>query len=339
MKKRLGLLLPVAALAACGPAAAQVSVTPYGSVDNALEIQNGGAGSQVRDVSSAYYATVYGFKGTEDLGNGTHVNFQLEQGFDSSTGAATNAAAAFNRLAWVGMSGAYGEFRIGRQKKPEYLLLNNETDPTGVKSIASPIGNFGDDSVRSSNAIAYFTPIVGGFFEQFMVSLREETNRPTLISYNAVMRYVNGEFRALAGYEKTGTAASLLEQKVWRAVASYGIGKARVYLAWQKESRNDASEDLRIYQVAGSWQFDKANRLSLLYGFASDRTGAGNDGQQAGLLYEYRFSPRTVVYSASGLLQNRNQATYTLNGTQYTGVPAEPGAWVRGINFGITHKF
>jgi predicted porin len=267
------------------------------------------------------------------------VNFQLEDGFDASTGQTAAANTAFNRLAWIGMSGPFGEFRIGRQKKPEYLLLNNESDPTGVKSIASPINNFGDNAVRSSNAISYFTPEKYGFAEQFMISLREAEDEPTLVSYNGVVRYVNGQLRILAGYEKTGTAGTALFQKVLREVASYGIGKARLYLAYQKESTSDGAEHLQIYEASGAWRFNEANQVSLMYGYARDRTGAGNGGQQLGLLYEYHLSNHTELYSASGILQNRNQAQFTLDGTQYSGIPGAPGAYVRGINFGIAHHF
>lgn len=322
-----------------GTACAQVSVTPYGVVDTAMEYQNGGAGSQVRQVSSGLYATVYGFKGSEDLRNGLHVNFQLEQGFDNSTGQASAAGTAFNRLAWVGVSGAFGELRIGRQKKPQYLLLNNESDPTGVKSIASPLNNFGDNAVRSSNALAWFAPTVYGLSAQFMVALREEQEKSTLLSYNAVARYVNGPLRVLAGYEKTGAAGTESFQKVLREIVSYEVGKARFYLAYQKESRSDGSENLQIFEVSGAWRFTPAHQLSLMIGDARDNTGRGNGGRQLGLLYEYHLSKRTELYSAAGILQNRNQAQFTLDGTQYAGIPGAPGANVRGMNLGIAHHF
>lgn len=339
MLKRLAMSGIAVSACACTAAGAQVAVTPYGVVDTAMEYQNGGAGSQVRQVSSGLYATVYGFKGGEDLGNGVRVSFQLEDGFDNTTGQATVASTAFNRLAWVGVSGAFGEVRIGRQKKPQYLFLNNESDPTGVKSIASPLNNFGDDAVRSSNAIAYLAPTIHGFTGQAMVALREEANQPTLLSYNAVMRYVSGQLRVLGGFEKTGTAGTALSQKVWRGVVSYGIGDVRLYGAWQKESRNDGSERLRIVEVSGAWQFRPAQRVSLMLGAARDETGQGNGGRQLGLLYQYKLSKRTEIYSAAGLLQNRNRAQFTLDGTQYSGIPGAPGGLVRGFNLGIAHHF
>lgn len=339
MKKRSVTSWLALSACACGTACAQVSVTPYGVIDTAMEYQNGGAGSQVRQVSSGLYATVYGFKGGENLGNGLRVNFQLEEGFDNSTGQAAVAGTAFNRLAWVGVSGAFGELRVGRQKKPQYLLLNNESDPTGVKSIASPLNNFGDNAVRSSNALAYFTPTVYGLSGQFMVALREEQDRPVLLSHNAVARYVNGPLHVLAGYEKTGTAGTDAFQKVLREIVSYGVGNTRLYLAYQKESRSDGSENLQIFEVSGAWRFHPAQQLALMVGHARDRTGRANGGRQLGLLYEYHLSKRTELYSAAGLLQNRNRAQFTLDGTQYAGIPGAPGATVRGMNLGIAHHF
>jgi predicted porin len=339
MRKRINVLSLVAGACMASSACAQSAVQLYGVIDNAVEYQDGGAGAVKRVVSSALYASVYGFKGGEDLGNGVQLKFQLEQGFSGDTGAQADSAAAFNRLAWIGLSGDFGEVRLGRQKKPEYLLMNYETDPTGVKSIASPMNNFGDDSVRSSNALAYFTPKAHGLEGQFMIALREEPNEPRLLSWNAVTRYVNGELRAVLGYERTGKAGSPVVQKVVRGVVSYGVGKARYYVAYQGERTSDTLEKLRIYTVSASWLFNPKNQLSLLVGFADDRSGQGNDGQQVGLLYQHILSKRTQLYSAFGYLQNRNEGQFTLDGTQYKGITGAPGHDVKGINFGITHKF
>lgn len=339
MNKQTAFAITLASSAAFGPAPVLAQVTPYGTIDNALEYQDGGAGSATRAVSSGLYATVYGFRGSEDLGDGTRVNFQLEQGFSGVTGAATDAAAAFNRLAWIGISGRYGEVRVGRQKKPEYLFLNNEMDPSGVKSIASPLGNFGDDAVRSSNAVAYFTPTIDGVTGQFMVALREETGKSALVSYNAAARYVNGLFRAAAGYERAGKAGSAVEQRVFRAVASYGVGAFRYYLAYHTERKTDTSEKRDIHAASVAWRFAPGDQLSLMLGQARDRTGEGNHAWQAGLLYEHAVSKRTTLYSAAGLIRNSNAAQFTLDGTQYSGIAGAPGGDARGVNLGITHRF
>ncbi|WP_284508355.1 porin [Caballeronia sp. NCTM5] len=341
MKKRILLPLALCVSSAFDNAQAQSSLTLYGIVDNGIEFQNGGQGSVGRAVSSGLFATVYGLRGSEDIGGGYRVNFQLEQGFSGVTGAATDPTAAWNRLAWVGMSGPFGELRIGRQKKPEYLFLNGEIDPTAVKSIASPINNFQDVTVRASNAIAYFAPTIYGLSAQAMISLRDQTMKPSngLHFYNVVARYVNGPVRLSAGYESQGNPTGSSVQKVWRAAAGYRAGNLRMYLAYQSERQTDNSEERDIYEASMSYLLDPFNLLSVMYGYAHDRAGQGKDAQQIGLTYEYFLSKATSLYAAAGLIDNHGQANYTLDGTQYSGISTAPGAYARGIVLGMTHKF
>ncbi|SAL85911.1 gram-negative porin domain protein [Caballeronia arvi] len=341
MKKRVLLPLAILFSGAFDHAHAQSSVTLYGIVDNGIEYQNGGQGSAVRAVSSGLFASVYGLRGREDIGGGYHVNFQLEQGFSGVTGAATDPTAAWNRLAWVSMKGPFGELRIGRQKKPEYLFLNGEMDPTAVKSIASPINNFQSVTVRASNAITYLAPSIDGFTVQAMISLRDQTMKPSdgLHFYNVVARYVNGPFRLSAGYESQGNTTGTSVQKVWRAAAGYRVGDLRLYLAYQSERQTDNSEKLDIYEASTSYLLNPFNLLSVMYGYAHDRSGQGKNAQQIGLTYEYFLSKATNLYVAAGLIDNHDHANYTLNGTQYTGIPTSPGAYARGVVLGMTHKF
>ncbi|WP_347558865.1 porin [Robbsia sp. KACC 23696] len=341
MNKHSRLALVLASACALHAAHAQSSVTMYGIIDNAIEYQNGGAGAAVRMMSSGLYATVYGLKGKEDLGGGLYANFQLEQGFSAATGAATVATAAFNRLAWVGLSGPFGEFRFGRQKKPEYQFLNGVMDPIAGKSLASPYGNFEDVAVRANNAIAYFTPNLYGLTTQFMVAMRDQTTKPTngLELYNVAARYTNGPFVAGLGYEQWGNATGTALQRVLRGSLVYRMGKARFFLAYQQERQSDNTENRRIYQLSAIYMFNPFNSLTLLYGYAQDRTGAANNAQQVGAMYQYYLSKRTLLYAAVAVIQNKNQAAYTLNGTQYDGIPVAPGSYARGVIVGMAHKF
>ncbi len=90
----------VLSCACATPAFAQSTVTLYGVLDNGFVYQSSsGSNSAIRAVPGGLFATRYGFKGSEDIGGGLHVNFQLEQAFSGQTGTATNPAEAFNRLA------------------------------------------------------------------------------------------------------------------------------------------------------------------------------------------------------------------------------------------------
>jgi predicted porin len=124
MKKSL---VALAALAAVGAASAQSTVTLYGVADVWLGSQkvetrpNGNvAFTGVRQNllnSGGYNGSRFGFRGTEDLGGGLKANFVLEQGITVDDGkmADTKDFRQFNRQAYVGFSGGFGEVRLGRQ--------------------------------------------------------------------------------------------------------------------------------------------------------------------------------------------------------------------------------
>ncbi|MDN7179481.1 porin [Caballeronia sp. SEWSISQ10-4 2] len=342
--KKLAIFLSCAASACVfNTASAQSSVTLYGVIDNGLAYQSTNAGAAYRAVPGGLYSTRYGFKGSEDIGGGLKINFQLEQAFSGMTGAATNPAEAFNRQAWVGMSGGFGEVRFGLQNSPQYDVLQAAMDPTAVKSIASPMNNFNSLTIRESNAISYFTPTFDGFSAKFMVAMRDSTTKPTngLLFYNAVVQYVKGPFSGAAGYEQAANATGTSILKLFNAGASIATGPNRFWLAYHTELQTNTLKDSKrdVYQVSDSYLFSPTDQLSLMYGYVHDRTGAGNNAQELGLIDEYFLSKATEVYAALGFIQNRNRAGYTLNGTAYSGIAVVPGADTRGINLGIVHKF
>jgi len=360
--KRLVTLASGAVLscASASPVFAQSTVTLYGVLDNGFVYQSsGGSNSAIRAVPGGLFATRYGLKGSEDIGGGLHVNFQLEQAFSGQTGAATDPTKAFNRLAFVGMSGGFGEVRFGLQNSPQYDVLQAAMDPSWVKSIASPMNNFNGLIIRANNAISYYTPTFGGLNAKFMVALRDSAagSGNGIGFYNVVLQYINGPLNVAAGYERgdepgvgaggsyalTGGAAagSGAVFSVFNAGASYAIGANRIWLACHTENLTNTPKYMQhdVYQISDSYQLSPFALVSLMYGYVHDRTGAGNNAQQLGLLYEYALSKSTELYTAAGFIQNRNQAKYTLAGTAYSGLPITPGTDTRGIGVGLVHKF
>ncbi|WP_206955374.1 porin [Trinickia acidisoli] len=342
MKRKFAIpILGALSVFAAASAQAQSSVTLYGVIDNGIEFQNAGNGSVVRAISGGLFASRYGFKGSEDIGGGLHVNFQLEEGFSSQTGAVSKAGEAFSRQAWVGLSGGFGEVRIGLQNTPQYIFMNPELDPMAVMTLASPMNNFNSLTIRENNAISYFTPTYYGLKAEFMVAMRDSTTTPSngFQFYNGALRYENGPFRAAAGYEQAANATGSSILKVFNAGASVRAGAATFFLAYHTEHQTDNSIKRDVYEASADYLFAPADQVALMYGYARDRTGNGNNAQQLGLAYEHYLSKRTTLYAAAGFIQNRNQAAFTLNGTAYAGIQGAPGADARGVTLGIVHKF
>ena len=340
MPKRLLVALSLLMACAIQSAYAQSSVTLYGVLDNSVEYDDGGKGAVVRAESSGFYATRWGVKGTEDLGGDLQVNFQLEDGFSAQTGAVSKAGEAFSRMAWVGMSGGFGEFRVGLQNTIQYVFMNPELDPIGVMSMASPMNNFNSLTIRENNAISYFAPTIGGVTAHFMVAMRDTTTPTNGIGfYNAAVRYVNGQFRAAAGYEQADDAVGTATLKLFNVGTSMGVGQARFYLAYHIETLSNGTDSRAVAQASGSYMLTPFDELVLLYGYEHDRTSLGNNAQQIGLNYQHFLSNRSFLYVSAGFIQNRNTGEFTLNGTSYAGVAVAPGANARGVILGMVHRF
>src|ERR1700734_4097700 len=190
MKIKLAAAVTLTALT--GAAHAQSSVTLYGSVDSGLLYQNTSAatysplakntGSIFRMKDGGVYSSFLGFTGTEDLGGGWQSNFKLQGAFDSTNGkfglsGTAGAAAQFNQVADVGMSGPYGSLTMGRQIIPlTYAMAYTDVRQgdyfgsifTALVSMNAAAGWPGTSTnaqlgaVFDDNAIVYVSPKFGG---------------------------------------------------------------------------------------------------------------------------------------------------------------------------------
>ena len=131
-----------------------------------------------------------GFRGTEDLGGGLKANFLLEMGLRIDDGCTTLGSAAncdnggnsansggstFGRNAWGGLSGGFGEVRLGRQVLGSFAVQGNSGSSGASNGLydastatMSPMGG-----IRFSNAIRYLSPNFGGFTGSLMLAAPE----------------------------------------------------------------------------------------------------------------------------------------------------------------------
>ena len=120
MQPKLLAVLAVGAFA--GAASAQSSVTLSGIVDawvgqtnHKVGVNPPGTGFVVD--SGGGQASRWNLRGTEDLGGGLKASFMLDQGFAVDSGTVSTVSTSnigFNRGAYVGLSGDFGELRAGR---------------------------------------------------------------------------------------------------------------------------------------------------------------------------------------------------------------------------------
>lgn len=165
------------------------NVTVYGIIDAAgyserkVDAGNGdnttGASTKTTGIANAsgLSSSRLGFRGTEDLGGGMKANFLLESGLDTNTNATMMTS---TRQAWAGLSGGFGEVRIGRQDTLGKSMIDNHTAFGGGASYnqGSAINTvFGNSTAgqqtteatamratidRHSNTLTYMTPTMNG---------------------------------------------------------------------------------------------------------------------------------------------------------------------------------
>ncbi|RZL92227.1 MAG: porin, partial [Variovorax sp.] len=228
--------------AVAGVASAQSSVTLFGVVDvavsgyyNKSENPLGGSVTVSRTAltNSGYNSSRLGFRGTEDLGGGMAASFWIEgqlnndDGTGASSGVINGVPVATGGQNWqrrstVSLSGAFGEFRLGRDYSATFWN-DSVFDPFGTNGVGtnliatanglttpgSAAAGFqaNPNYIRASNSIGYFLPPnLGGFYGQAMYAFAEKdkfdpgTATPALpLNNSRTGRYVGGRFGYFSG--------------------------------------------------------------------------------------------------------------------------------------------
>ena len=331
MKKSLSALA-LAALSS-GGALAQSSATIYGVVDVGLVHESGAASGSANNLSSGVASgSRLGFKGKEDLGGGTSVNFVLENGFNADTGAAGQGGLLFGRQAWVGVSGAFGAVSLGRQYLPYYKALRDVGDPFGAVSLAGRAGNLMTTNTRTDNMVEYISPQLHGLSADLAYGAGETAgdsakNR----TLGGALAYARGALKVQLAYNRIENATATDSTRNRLLVASYdfGVVSANFGYALNKGTGTADSKDA----VAGITVPFGAAKLLASYVRHDDRSIANKDASQWGIGYTYALSKRTDLYCAYAKIDNRNGAAFKV------GNATDKGTGDRALDLGIRHVF
>jgi predicted porin len=194
---------------------AQSSVTLYGIVDTGIGYQsssaalgsNSGGRSVVKMNNGIWAGSRFGLKGSEDLGGGTKAIFQLEQGFNSATGAQSVNGLGFSRQAWIGVTNpTYGTLTAGRQYTSYYTLLSPYSPTTWLTGAygAHPGDLDSLDTIyRANNSLVYTSPKMYGVTVSGSYSLGGVPGSFNAGStWSAAVQYLNGPFGIAAGFQR-----------------------------------------------------------------------------------------------------------------------------------------
>jgi predicted porin len=316
MKK--ALVTSALGLVALG-AHAQSSVTLYGIVDTGIGYQsssaalgsNAGGRSQVKMINGIWAGSRFGLKGSEDLGGGTRAIFQLEEGFNSATGAESVSGLMFSRQAYLGVANAnYGTFTMGRQYTSYYTLLSTYSPTTWLTGAygAHP-GDIDsmDTLYRANNSLVYTSPKIGGLTVSGSYSLGGTPGSFAAgQTWSAAAQYLYGPFGLAAGIQRIDNGNT--SGGAWGANSTTSNNGAQAGISAINNGFQTAAKQQRV-AVNGGYAFNSQWDVSFAYsnvqyapGIASAFTGTAiwNTG---GIVLHYK--PITALDLAAGYSYTR----------------------------------
>ena len=338
MKKSL---IAMAVLAASGVASAQSTVTLYGLADvylgsSKVKTTVGGLSTSLRQTvvdSGGFIGSRFGMKGSEDLGGGLKANFLLEAGYDISTGAANNytnpftkatSNAIFGRQSWVGLSGGFGEIKLGKMWTPYDEVKGSGAGAFDANAFAPANAVWLSNAYQANpgNSIYYSTPNISGFSAALSYSFGENKANaiaPTLavpagvpaqdagriISGN--VQYAGGPFAIALSHQQEKANGNATTGKFTQLNSSFDLGVAKLLGAYGQTKNVAGTDKSREFQLGVDVPLGSA--LTVSGGIARSKTtllagGGESKGTAVGLAAKYDLSKRTFLYTGMQLAKN-----------------------------------
>ena len=332
MKKTLIVGAVLTAFAATASAQQASSVTLYGIMDVNVA-QSKTFGSAATPSTTVTGMNVYnptnprgsrfGMRGSENLGGGLRGIFQLEGGINPENGTTSANNQLFNRHAWVGVGGGFGELTLGRQETMHRVMNNgnfNDVATEGELSVTTAnsglqlMQNFG---TRVDNAVRYTSPTISGFQLRVQSAVGQ---RVTASTNGMLLTYSSGPLRAALTYEYyDGAGVTGLDRwnRVTTVSGQYNLGFATLALGYQWTDRLLASNaantltsavtlgEHKAYNIGVIYPVTKELSLRVQYTESNTKTPAAGTAVatdrnygRTGISARYTLSPRTYLYLA-----------------------------------------
>jgi predicted porin len=329
-------IFSIAALAMVDGAAAQSSLTLYGSVDASLAYISAGQNNVVGMTSGGRAGSSLGMRGEEKLGGGYKLGVQFRTDVSPDTG---EKEIKFSTR--LNLSGPFGEFRIGKlynllaEIRDSFTVIGGSTHNMLSSTTVGSINGSNPDN--GPNGITYRTPSLGGFYGRVSYTFGEQAGNDRLGSQIITRAgYSRGPAHLTIGYGlvRGGSDAQGTTYRSFHLGTSYRIGSFQPIALYVSERGNNKRMDL----YSAGWRFWRgSNHLMMGYTFFHDKWQDRNNSHRLTLGYAYSLSKRTDIYCTIAHVRNEEKATRKVaTGVGYT---ATAGMSSSGYEVGLSHKF
>lgn len=355
-------------------------VSLYGTLDegiNYIKSDNGPSRTQV--MSGGEYTSKFGIYGSEDLGGGLRLEFNLEAGVQADTGAQQESN-LFNRASWIGLkSRELGTLRFGNQLAASLPLFIDVFGVVNTNSVftwagaaavqtAKGVGYNSDLGAgattlltRVPKSMMYQTPRVAGVAGQFMYATNSASgagvprasNQGGVVSYERYPFYLAASYNQVWGGPVTlssGAAPTYVRNDIPGLGAVYDSGDLVLSTSYMMVVPKLAQDGIARVTTLGTilprgrhtW------RVSVVHRDTSGvRNAAGKEVESSALGvmlgYDYDFSRRTSLYARAGTVRNFGASTVIFNSNalplQSGSANPQTGIETRSLTLGMYHHF
>ena len=358
-----------------GAVHAQTAVTVYGIVDagivsvNKQRSASGETGSVTGLSSGGLSPSIFGFKGSEDLGGGMKANFNLEGHYFSNSGVGNQWGGLFGRQANVGFSSSLGTIALGKQYSPA-VLAYAATDPRGLKETFSglltwaltqvplnagaapaPANSTAVIDVFVANALSVGTKIgdlnLSGSYSFGEVAGSNAENRTiTLGAIYTGPLTLSAAYQADNGRRTATAGGSGVQTRKYSVGAGYTMGDATLTANYLDNENTNPANDVRLarYQITGlglNYRTAPNNAATLAFYYSKNKEGNSDNSRTLILSDDYSLSKRTTLYA---LVAGVKAAAGYTNGSPF-GVANDkvllgaPDKTTTAFQLGVRHSF
>jgi predicted porin len=358
------------------PAFAQTSVSLYGVLDEGINYTNNVGRGHVYELASGdAQGSRWGLKGAEDLGGGLKAIFQLENGFDVSSGQLNQGGRMFGRQAFVGLT-------FGRQYDSvvDFLAPTTANGDWAGSLFSHPYDNDNtDNSFRLDNSVKYTSPSLSGFQFGGVYSFSNDTNFANNRAYSFGGQYTYGGLLVAAAYLQadnpgngsngaiTANDASFIaaRMRVFGGGITYTFGPATAGFVYTNSNYLDPTGNgylgvtplvapgvllnslkYQNFEVNGKYQISPMLFVGAQYVYTMETYDASSGGVKPkihsfGLMADYNLSKRTDVYVQGEYQQVTGDSTYSILDDAFTPGTQSPSSTSKQVvvRAAIRHKF
>jgi len=357
MTKKILSILMGAALAG-GMANAVADVVAMGHIDTSVNWADQDGGSDTINLNCTTCS--FGFKGSEDLGNGLKAIFKIDFQYDTTE---RNAGGSLtDRDQWLGLGGVFGQLRAGTistvykshgaMLDPIYRTSQQQRDRGLQSDLHRGAGENGQG--RAENTIRYDTPTWNGLGIGAHYTLQNDTGDSTDNPYGIGASWKGGPFLVFADYITSDGGG---DDDAWKVGGKFDLGMFSFFAQYEGDmglisangkNQPDADPNPDNYVPTGSgdgantWMLGGTATLGNTMAYFGWGHGDGGSGDSAASRYNtwqlvaaHNMSKRTMFYGGYSMIICSEKDNDVCKDIGTNSGDEDDGK----LSFGMKHKF